>query len=72
MSKAKADKSLKEVGSKEQKPAPATDHSAAFQVPAGYSNGGRKHLNPFHAGDWWLNVNYVEYETNVDSDTFAA
>ncbi len=44
----------------------------AFAIPDAYKRGDRKLLQPFFSGDWWLNVDYVEYETNADSGAIAA
>ncbi len=38
------------------------DISGAFQQPADYKNGARKHLNNFNPAGWWLNVDYVVAE----------
>lgn len=43
-----------------------------FAVPDAYTRGDRKLLQPFFSGDWWLNVDYLEYETVADSGALAA
>lgn len=45
------------------------DPVLAFATPISYSNGSRKRLREFHSGAWWLNVNFVESESNRE---FAA
>ncbi len=40
------------------------DPVTAFEKPAEYIKGERKRLKDFHSGEWWLNVDYVDY---VDS-----
>jgi len=48
------------------KPATSTrqakkDPSTAFEKPAEYVKGEFKRLKEFHGGEWWLNVDYVDY-----------
>lgn len=37
------------------------DPGAAFEKPVEYVKGELKRLKDFHGGEWWLNVDYVDY-----------
>lgn len=37
------------------------DLATAFEKPVTYIRGELKHLRAFHSGEWWLNVDYVDY-----------
>ncbi len=39
------------------------DPASEFATPPSYTDGSRKRLRAYHAGAWWLNVNYVESES---------
>lgn len=37
------------------------DLATAFEKPVEYIRGELKCLRAFHSGEWWLNVDYVDY-----------
>ncbi|WP_372759096.1 hypothetical protein [Litorivivens sp.] len=50
----------------------ATTDRHHFAMPDAYQSGDRKMLRAFFSGDWWLNVDYVEHESQIRHNAMAA